>query len=493
MDPNSKADASAPMLQHSVPNVDNGKGSVEQNHVFIKCPEKVSKAATPQADSGVPNDDGESKLFQLPETPGKSDLAAEKTADLIPMGRGDRGIKRSRWLSPHASPLTLAMKVGFDEEVPPLRSMKSEDTNAKKPKLFQPCRRRAESDKNEPLPAENQNSSPNTQWQEAIITLKQELEDLIQHTVITKLESLERSIDTLWRSNDRLVKKLSALNIEYEKYDRLEAVDGVGKNNMEIDPPDKQARQAVQTRTTFEPHPKIDSGKPTSTNPMMHVHPERIPGISNPKVQTQPSNLRREERNSQYPAEVNVKTPRDIAIKTEAFLSDFGLPLVAPDYLNVQIYSLVGNTPIASSYSTVVADGESLWLEIPESSINWKPFYRRQRTTSRQYWTANGVTLHQQLALETGRIPRRHKLAVRVHRDAPSSTLMKGKFCIHAHQIKIQVGDNSLQDWRKLRTNQLISQLKYTFGSLYHPRTSPDPKHENYPLIESNIQEGEPI
>ena len=250
---------------------------------------------------------------------------------------------------------------------------------------------------------------------------------------------------------------------------------------MEIDPPDKQARQAVQTRTTFEPHPKIDSGKPTSTNPMMHVHPERIPGISNPKVQTQPSNLRREERNSQYPAEVNVKTPRDIAIKTEAFLSDFGLPLVAPDYLNVQIYSLVGNTPIASSYSTVVADGESLWLEIPESSINWKPFYRRQRTTSRQYWTANGVTLHQQLALETGRIPRRHKLAVRVHRDAPSSTLMKGKFCIHAHQIKIQVGDNSLQDWRKLRTNQLISQLKYTFGSLYHPRTSPDPQARKLP------------
>ena len=79
---------------------------------------------------------------------------------------------------------------------------------------------------------------------------------MIQHTVITKLESLERSIDTLWRSNDRLIKKLSALNIQYEIYDRLEVVDEVGKISMEIDPPEKQARLTEQTHTTFEPHPK---------------------------------------------------------------------------------------------------------------------------------------------------------------------------------------------------------------------------------------------
>ena len=97
-------------------------------------------------------------------------------------------------------------------------------------------------------------------------------------------------------------------------------------------------------------------------------------------------------------------------------------------------------------------------------------FRKRQRTSSREYWTFNGVTLHHQLETETGRTPRKHKLAVRIHRDEPSSRLLKGSWYVHAHQIKILVGDCAQPDWRKLRTNQLVSKLRTTFGNLYHPR-----------------------
>ena len=60
----------------------------------------------------------------------------------------------------------------------------------------------------------------------------------------------------------------------------------------------------------------------------------------------------------------------------------------------------------------VVADGESLWLELNKEQIYLNNFRKRQRTQSRQYWTMNGVTIHQQLTLEPGKYPRKHKLSV---------------------------------------------------------------------------------
>ena len=78
--------------------------------------------------------------------------------------------------------------------------------------------------------------------------------------------------------------------------------------------------------------------------------------------------------------------------------------------------------------------------------------------------------MHQQLELETGRIPRRHKLAVRCSRNEPSSRLQKGRWYIHVHQIKIQLPSDNPRAWRKLHTAKLIRNLRSTFGLLYHPR-----------------------
>ena len=141
-------------------------------------------------------------------------------------------------------------------------------------------------------------------------------------------------------------------------------------------------------------------------------------------------------------------------------------------YLHAKIHSLVGDEPVASRYNNVVADGESIWLELPENTLNLSMFKKRQTTSSRQYYTLNGVTIHKQLELETGRIPRRHKLAVRIIRNEPSSRLLKGKWYVHAHQIKIQLPTDSPNVWRKLHTAKLVRKLRSTFGACYHPRTS---------------------
>ena len=141
---------------------------------------------------------------------------------------------------------------------------------------------------------------------------------------------------------------------------------------------------------------------------------------------------------------------------------------------------------MATGYDNVIADGESIWLELPENHINRTSFKKRQLTSSRQYYTFNGVTLHKQLELEIGRIPRRQKLAVRIPRDEPSSRLQKGRWYIHAHQIKFLIGGNKSHEWRSLNTKRLIRELRTTFESYYHPRLnqhrlpSSNRKHENY-------------
>ena len=167
---------------------------------------------------------------------------------------------------------------------------------------------------------------------------------------------------------------------------------------------------------------------------------------------------------------VSETIPEDVLLKKQAFWTDFGLPLSPRNGYTLKVHSLVGEEPIATEYTNVVADGESIWLELPEKAIIKTSFRRRQLTSSRQYWTFNGVTLHQQLQLETGRIPRRHKLAVRCPRNEPSSRLQKGRWYIHVHQIKIQSPSDNPRVWRKLNTTKLIRSLRSTFGPLYHPR-----------------------
>ena len=163
-------------------------------------------------------------------------------------------------------------------------------------------------------------------------------------------------------------------------------------------------------------------------------------------------------------------TPADILLKKEAFHNDCRLPLSPPETHPVQIYGVVGDNLVATGYDNVIEDGESIWLKLPENHINLTSIKQRQITSSRRYYTFNGVTLHKQLELEIERIPRRQKLAVRILRDEPSSRLQKGRWYLHVHQIKFLIGGNKSHEWRSLDTKRLIRKLRSTFGSYYHPR-----------------------
>ena len=124
-------------------------------------------------------------------------------------------------------------------------------------------------------------------------------------------------------------------------------------------------------------------------------------------------------------------TPADIVIKEKAFTEDFKLPLSPVDPWAANIYSLVGDDLIARGYERVVTDGESIWLEIPWNWLCTKRLTKRQLTPSRQYFTLNGVTIHNQLQTELGRSPRRQKLAVKIPRAEPSSRLQESVLSTH--------------------------------------------------------------
>ena len=84
----------------------------------------------------------------------------------------------------------------------------------------------------------------------------------------------------------------------------------------------------------------------------------------------------------------------DLQIKIDAFRNDFKLPLNGAE---VHISSLRGGVDVANGYERVIADGESLWLELSEEQIFRNNFKMRWRTKSRLYYVMNGVTLHKQL------------------------------------------------------------------------------------------------
>ena len=168
----------------------------------------------------------------------------------------------------------------------------------------------------------------------------------------------------------------------------------------------------------------------------------------------------------QFPTSIPPKKSNsfcDIKMKTEAFKNDIKLPL---DGASVYISSIKGQD-VARGYERVIADAEGLWFELTEDQIYWAKFKRRQRTETRQYWTLPGVTLHQQLVKELNPFPRRHKLAVRLKRQYPSSKHKKGRFYIHVYQVKV---NNPNIGTRWLGTGRLTKQLKSAFGSQYHPK-----------------------
>ena len=151
-------------------------------------------------------------------------------------------------------------------------------------------------------------------------------------------------------------------------------------------------------------------------------------------------------------------------MKLDAFELDFKLPL---DGARVNISSLIKGEDVATGYAKVVADAESLLLEIPEHLISWKNFKIKQRTSTRQFYTMNGVTLHQQLKAEPEKKIRRHKFSINIKRNGPNYGLETGKWYTHAHQVKIY---NLKIGSRWLGTKNLVRKLRTAFGSAYNPR-----------------------
>ena len=189
-----------------------------------------------------------------------------------------------------------------------------------------------------------------------------------------------------------------------------------------------------------------------------------------PRMMTAPTSNKNDQ------SSVNQKD--DIWIKIKAFENDFKLPF---NGAKVFISSLNGGIDVANGYEKVVADGESLWLELAEHQIFKNNFQVRQRTKTRQYYIMNGVTLHRQLARENHPFPRRQKLAVKIKRSEPCSRLKQGKYYIHVHQIKIC---NPKIGTRWLGTRRLIQKLVEAFGSRYHPKQK-NHSHE-IPIVEKN-------
>ena len=169
----------------------------------------------------------------------------------------------------------------------------------------------------------------------------------------------------------------------------------------------------------------------------------------------------------------------DIAVKEWAFSSNFRLSLKPPLTFDARITTIQGEV-IATGYNRVVADGESIWLEVPRSNMNLGKFKARQRTASRHFWTCSGVTAHKQIEPELGLSPRQHKLAVKVKRNLPSCRLIAGKWYIHAHQVRIETQVNGRWVSRRLKTNHLISLLRSIFGRAYHPRSNTSPSLQRH-------------
>ena len=89
----------------------------------------------------------------------------------------------------------------------------------------------------------------------------------------------------------------------------------------------------------------------------------------------------------------------DIAIKEWAFSSDINLPIEPSETFSARITTFNGQL-VANGYDRVVADGESIWIEIPKSKLNLSQFQPRQRTAPRHFYTLSRVTAYKRLQTE---------------------------------------------------------------------------------------------
>ena len=224
------------------------------------------------------------------------------------------------------------------------------------------------------------------------------------------------------------------------------------------------------------------------------MHHDRITQLENPeRSEAMSSSLSNHHRIlSDKHHRKNTLTPAarlDIAIKEWAFSTDFNLPLEPSSTVDARITTINGDI-VASGYDRVVADGESIWLEIPKAHLHLSKFQPRQRTASRNFYTYSGVTAHEQTQTEIGLSPRKHKFAVKVKRNLPSCRLIVGKWYIHAHQVKIETRSTTKTGHRRLRTNRLVGLLRSIFGRAYSPRTYRESKAiqtKNPPRVEQII------
>ena len=167
----------------------------------------------------------EDKMSEITGTPGFQ-CTGERTSSKSAVE--DRGTKRSLMTSstnancvPHCSPeLDLRLQKNYDKE-------------AKKPKL---------SNNLPPSPSQDPCYNPNEEYitwgiitclTKTISSLKKELEDLIQNVVVSKIESLERTVDNL-RLKKCIIKELGAPVTHHEEPNTLRKVLGKERALMGI-------------------------------------------------------------------------------------------------------------------------------------------------------------------------------------------------------------------------------------------------------------------
>ena len=292
----------------------------------------------------------------------------------------------------------------------------------------------------------------------------------INNAVVPLIEQLKRDLSNLYWENKRLHRSFLKAGINCELYDKLAAT-SASSQPVPMKPPEELTNHPVPMEIPAgNSHP---SPEPMERDPSPKLIPSRFGNMNDDRRK------RIEARAARSNPLTNL-TPADIPIKEIAFVNDFNRKLTPENTQIVDIFSIVGNVPIARGYDRIVADGESLWIEIPETLLFKNCFTLRQRTSTRQYYTLSGVTIHKQLEPEHGMSPRRHKLAVKIPRGEPSCRLLAGRWYTHVHQIKMRSNVKGRTEWSKLRSTRLIKTLIKTFRNNYHPRTNSPLQHARY-------------
>ena len=316
-------------------------------------------------------------------------------------------------------------------------------------------------------------------------SLRKDLEQRVLGPIEAQLEKLNRDCHGLSRSVLRIAEALTKLAPDFDLNDKLKdsaraaTSPQLGKAAHSILETNKKATQYDHNSDTFmdiesgnaaDMYPSriaVKNPSPSTAVPSQHwgkMHNDRILQIKKTNLADANSKV---PTNNQEPYNPDARLDREI--KEWAFSTSFQLPLEPRGTFNARITTFDGDL-VATGYDRIVADGESIWFEVPKAELNLTKFQPRQRTPSRNFYTLSGVTAHEQLQTEIGRSPRRHKLAVKVKRNLPCCRLTPDKWYVHAHQVKIETDHSGKLRLRRLKTKRLISILRSVFGRAYFPR-----------------------